>query len=426
MNAASAMAVPSNRRGEVLDEIHKYNPVCWVKEELGLELDEWQKSVLTSPHKRKVLNCARQSGKSTVAAVKALHRAVNYEHSLVLLISPSLRQSGELFRRVTEHYDSLLERPKLTEDNRLSMTLCGGSRIVSLPSSESTVRGYSNVDLIIEDEAAAVPDELHQAVFPMLAVSDGEIDLLSTPRGRVGHFFEAWQSPDWQHISVTCEQVPRISAGYLEDARRRLGSRMFAQEFECQFLDMAGAGMFRREWFEIVDDYPRDGNNARYWDLAATADGGDYTAGVRIAEQQGRYFVVDVQHVQRTPGAVEALVRQMAELDGTNLRVGMEQEPGSSGVGAVDRYAREVLKGFPFRGYHVTGPKEQRAMGFAAAAEAKNVKLVRGAWNREFLDELVSFPEGEHDDMVDACSGAFTMLNEYASIMTVGGIDFDL
>jgi predicted phage terminase large subunit-like protein len=392
--------------------LYTIDPVRWAQAEFGLTLDDWQKGYLYSPSKRKSLNCCRQSGKSTVAAVKALHRVVHKEKALVLLLSPSLRQSSELFRKVSSLYDSLPSRPKLLEDNRLSMALRGGSRIVSLPSSEATIRGYSNVDLIIEDEAAAVPDELHAAVLPMLAVSNGEIDLLSTPRGRLGHFAEAWASEDWERTLVRCEQVPRISRGFLEDMRMRLGSRMFAQEFECEFLDIAGAGMFRREWFDIVDDYPRRARSVRYWDKAATSGGGDFTAGVRMVEDQGAFYIVDVRHAQNTPGQNEALVKQTAQLDGVLVKVRMEQEPGSAGVDTIDRYQRIVLQGYDFKGVRSTGSKVERAGAFSAACEAGNVKLVRGAWNVALLDELVSFPEGEHDDQADGCSGAFNALVE--------------
>lgn len=398
------------------DLLYAIDPAKWAEAELDITLDGWQKEYLLSSSKRKALNCCRQSGKSTVAAMKALHRVIHKERALVLLVSPSLRQSSELFRKVSDLYDSLPARPPLVEDNRLSMAMRGGSRIVSLPSSEATIRGYSNVDLIIEDEAAAVPDELHQAVLPMLAISNGEIDLLSTPRGRKGHFSDAWASNEWKKTLVKAEQVPRISSEFLDDMRMRLGSRMFAQEFECEFLDTAGAGMFKREWFGIVDDWPRSANNVRYWDLAATQDGGDYTAGVRMAEHQGVFYVIDVQHVRTTPGAVERLVRLTADMDGKATKIGMEQEPGSAGKGAVDRYARMVLTGFTFKGFAPTGAKDIRAQPFAAAAEAGNVKFIRGAWNADLLDELVSFPEGDHDDQVDGCSGAFDMLTERSAL----------
>jgi len=115
---------------------------------LGFAADIWQASVLRMDSRRMLLNCSRQAGKSTVTALLAVYRAI-YRPGLTLLISPSLRQSGELFRKVREWLTLLPERPKLVEDNQLSCQLANGARIISLPSSESTIRGYSSVDLII-------------------------------------------------------------------------------------------------------------------------------------------------------------------------------------------------------------------------------------------------------------------------------------
>ena len=269
---------------------------------------------MESQERRVIFNCSRQSGKSTIAALKALHRVIFFPRSLVLLISPSLRQSSELFRKVLAFLNAMDERPKLQEESKLSITLANGSRIISLPSSEATIRGYSNAAIIIEDEAAAVPDELFHACLPMLAVSNGQYIQLSTPRGKQGHFFEAWESAKWRKIRVTAADIPRISNEYLEGARIELGSRMFAQEFLCEFLEDMEGSMFKRHWFELVTDFPTELRKVRRWDLAA--GGGDWTAGVLLGEKDGRYWILDVQHVQLAPGGNELLIQNMARLDG--------------------------------------------------------------------------------------------------------------
>jgi predicted phage terminase large subunit-like protein len=386
--------------------MHRLDPVLWVKDAIGIELDSWQAEAMRSEDRRIIFLCSRQSGKSTVAALKALHRVIFHPPSLVLLISPSLRQSSELFRKVLGYLNQLHERPKLTEENKLSITLANRSRIVSLPSSEATIRGYSNAAIIIEDEAAAVPDELYHACLPMLAVSNGQYVQLSTPRSKQGHFYDAWESGSWERIKITAASILRITTAFLEDAKKELGSRMYAQEFECVFSDDITGSMFKPEWFKIVDSVPSDLKLTRRWDMAA--GGGDFTAGVLMGMKEGRFYILDVRHGQLGPGANEKLIRQTAELDGTATPVRLEQEPGSSGVALIDRYAREVLQGFNFRGIRSTGPKVTRAAPFAAACEAGNVYLMRGPWVRPFIDELASFPLGEHDDQVDAASGAFS------------------
>lgn len=161
---------------------------------LGFIQDSWQEAVLRWAGKRLLMNCSRQSSKSTTAAILALHKALYYPKSLILLVSPSLRQSSELFRKVGEFLDRLYIRPKLVEDNKLSCTLDNKSRIISLPSTEATIGGFSGANLIIEDESARVSDDLYRAVRPMLAVSNGRLILMSTPFGKRGHFFEEWEN----------------------------------------------------------------------------------------------------------------------------------------------------------------------------------------------------------------------------------------
>jgi len=129
----------------------------------------------------------------------------------------------------------------------------------------------------------------------------------------------------------------------------------------------------------------------------------------------GVYYILDIQREQARPAQVENLIKQTAELDGKHIDIYMEQEPGASGVIVIDHYARVVLKGYSFRGYKTTGDKEVRANPVSSAAEAGNVKLLRGSWITTFLDEAELFPLGEHDDQVDAVSGAIAMLSQMPS-----------
>ena len=189
--------------------------------------------------RRSIWNCSRQTGKSTVAAVLGLHRAHYYPGSLVLLVSPSLRQSGELFRKVSDGLSQMDDAAELVEDNRLSLRLNNGSRVVSLPSNEGTIRGFSGVDLIIEDEAARVPDELYRAVRPMLAVSGGRLILMSTPFGKRGHFFEEWANggDTWERVQVKATECPRISPEFLAEEQASIGEWWYKQEYLYEFVE---------------------------------------------------------------------------------------------------------------------------------------------------------------------------------------------
>lgn len=214
------------------------DPAAFASEALGLELDDWQRGVLASTGKRDLLNVTRQGGKSTVSAALALHQALYLPGSLTILVSPSLRQSGELFRKCLELKERLPRQPELAEDNKTSLNIVGGGRIVSLPGSEATVRGFSAATLVIEDEAARVPDELYMALRPMLAVRNGRLILLSTPFGKRGHYWREWsQGTNWNRVEVPATSVPRISPGFLEEERRSMGPFWFEQEYLCQFKE---------------------------------------------------------------------------------------------------------------------------------------------------------------------------------------------
>jgi hypothetical protein len=222
-----------------VDLRHGLDPACFARGALGFNPDPWQERALRWSGKRLLLNCCRQSGKSTTAAILGLHRALFYPGSLVLLVSPSLRQSGELFRKVGEHLQRLQTAPRKVEDNRLSVTLANSSRIVSLPSTENTVRGFSGAALIIEDEAARVPDELYIAVRPMLAVSGGRLILLSTPFGKRGHFFKEYTEGgrNWERIRIPAPECPRITVEFLREERASLGDWWYRQEYMCEFVE---------------------------------------------------------------------------------------------------------------------------------------------------------------------------------------------
>lgn len=212
-----------------------------VMERLNMTPDPWQRQVLQGKQRRLLLNCCRQAGKSTVVAAYALQRAMETDDLLVLVVSPSLRQSTELFRVLRRFHDRLANAAPLRQTAQ-ELVLANGSRIVSLPCNEETIRGFSCVGLLIIDEAARVPDDLYLAVRPMLAVSGGQLICMSTPWGKRGFFYEAWQSggDDWQRIRVPAQDVPRIKPEFLAQERRTMRLAAFQQEYECSFEAMEG------------------------------------------------------------------------------------------------------------------------------------------------------------------------------------------
>ena len=203
---------------------------------LGLDPDPWQERLLRSDSPRVLLNCSRQSGKSTMSGVIALHRALYFPGSLVLCLAPSERQSKELFAKVSDAYRRVRGTPAPASDRKLGMQLPNGSRIEALPGSEKTVRGFSGAALLIVDEAARIDDELYYAVRPMLAVSGGSLVMLTTPYGKRGVFFEEWTGGrGWDRYEVPADECPRITPGFLEEERATLPARVYRQEYCCSF-----------------------------------------------------------------------------------------------------------------------------------------------------------------------------------------------
>jgi hypothetical protein len=241
-----------------LDLAHALDAVAFAIDRLGFHPDVWQALVLRSTALWILLNCCRQSGKSTTTAILALHAAL-YDPGLILLVSPSLRQSKELFKKVVAFLRDLLPAVVLEEDNKSSLTMANGSRIVSLPGEPDTIRGFSAPKLIILDEAAYVSDDMVAALAPMLAISNGRLIEMSSPNGRRGNFFENWEhAAGVERIRIVGSECPRISAEFLEQQRQKLGPILFSQEFEGAFID-AESSAFSSELIAnaLVDDFER-------------------------------------------------------------------------------------------------------------------------------------------------------------------------
>ncbi|HET8547479.1 MAG TPA: terminase family protein [Bryobacteraceae bacterium] len=219
------------------------DPVMFARDRLGFDPDARQEAVLRARTKRGLLNCTRQWGKSTVTAAKAVHRAWTAPGSLVLVVSRAQRQSGEFVRKAAEFVRRLGVRARGDGDNEISLLLPNGSRIVGIPGMEATVRGFSAVNLLLIDEAAKVPDELYDAVTPMIAVGGGDLWLMSTPNGRRGFFWEEWARGGdmWMRVSVPATECPRIPEWFLAEERRRKTERVFRQEYMCEFADTEAA-----------------------------------------------------------------------------------------------------------------------------------------------------------------------------------------
>jgi hypothetical protein len=211
---------------------------CLIAHDCGIRPDPWQGELLRTRPRRSLLLCSRQSGKSTVTALGALDCAIYQPGSLTLILSPSQRQSAEMHRTIMGYHARLEGAPALNAESVLKSEFLNGSRILALPGTEKTIRGFAAADLCIIDEAARVEDELLAAVRPMLATSNGRLIALSTPAGKRGWFFEAWmQGDDWHRTKVAASDCPRITQAFLDEELRGLGAQRFSEEYGLEFLD---------------------------------------------------------------------------------------------------------------------------------------------------------------------------------------------
>ena len=206
----------------------------------GVTPDAWQAELLRTDAQEMILLCSRQTGKSTVSSVLAVHEANYGPPAPTLVLSPSLRQSKELHRKIRERCQVLgRETLAIETETTLEIEFANGARIICLPGKEETVRGFSGVRLLVVDEASRVSDLLYNAIRPMLAVSGGRIILLSTPFGKRGFFYREWTDggPNWHRVKITADKCPRIDPEWLAQERMRIGDWWYRQEYGCEFID---------------------------------------------------------------------------------------------------------------------------------------------------------------------------------------------
>lgn len=170
-----------------------------------------------------------------------------------------------------------------------------------------------------------------------------------------------------------------------------------------------GGGLFKRDWFKIVDVMPTMAQRVRGWDTAATEGAGDYTVGVRMSRVGSMFYIEDVVRGQLSPHGVDSLMLRTSQLDSVSCKQREEREGGSAGKAVADSRAK-TLVGYDYRSVTLGGDKVTRAGPFRSQVEAGNVALVKAPWNETYLNELCTFPTGKHDDQVDASSCAFNSL----------------
>ena len=397
---------------------------------------------------RLIINVPPRSGKTEVAVVNFMAWGMGlFPDSEFIHASYSKRLATANTYAVralmqSQEYRLLFPWTALQDDSRAKdefRTAQGG--IIYATGSDGTITGYGAGKMRDGFGGAIIVDDPHkagEAASPVMRanVIDWFQTTMETRKNRPdtpiilvmqrlheddlsGFLLGGGNGEEWDHVVIPAigddglsfweEQFP------LEDLRRREAANpyVFAGQFQ-QIPAPKGGGMFPVDRFQVVEHPPAPSDIAdsvRYWDKAGTADGGAFTAGALMHKlKDGRFCISDVRRGQWGALDREKMIRQTAELDGKAVRIAVEQEPGSGGKESAEATIRN-LSGWIVKADKPTGDKEVRAEPYAAQVQGGNVQIVRGAWNRAFLDEHEMFPNGKFKDQVDAAGAAFGMLH---------------
>lgn len=371
-----------------------------------------QLEFLTSPALYRGYVGGRGAGKSFVGALDLIQRAL--PNRLYMAAAPTYPLMRDATLRT--FLDLGYQTNRIEDFRRADMTatLRNGAEVIfrSADDPDRTMRG-PNLSGAWFDEGSVMDKKALDLTLAALREGGlrGWLTVTFTPRGK-GHWtydFFAQQSPDVALYHSRSIDNPFLPGGFTEGLRSQYTSAFAEQEIEGRFIDPVGR-IAKREWFPVIGARPTGGRWVRAWDFAATVSTqADWTVGALMTNAGGLWTVAHVVRAQVAGGQVEALVKQTAAQDGPSVQIALEQEPGSSGK-IASSYLTRALAGYNVRSVTVTGDKVSRAMPFLAQAEAGNVRLVAGPWVAPWLDEVIGFPDGAHDDQVDATAHAFNAM----------------
>jgi len=371
-----------------------------------------QIEVAQSSARFKVICAGRRGGKTRLAVVAGLAELL--QHGAVMWVAPSYDKAN-IGWRLFEELCSQLPMIELRRGERRIIEPGGGWLSVLSADSEGGLRG-EGASLAVVDEAAHVRDFIRiweQELRPALTDRKGKAMFISTPKG-FNHFYEMFrlgqQGGEWQSWQFSSYDNPFLDPTEIDAAKAQLPTLVFRQEYMAEFVQLKG-NMFFRTYFEVVESHPGLTVQARHWDLAAsTKVRADFSCGVRIGlDMDGNAYILDCVRGRWEWPALVRVIAQTALADGSTVQQSVETTGTQKGM--LDLLLAEPsLAAVPFRGIAPVADKITRANTWLARAEQNKVKLLRGEWNAAWLDEICAFPEAEHDDQVDATSGAFATI----------------
>jgi len=418
-----------------------------------LPISQVQADFLASDASITAMVCGRGGGKTFIGSYRIITRAKNGDQWMA--VSPdagvSLETTVPTFIENCEKLNCLNRTVMSPYPKIWWETFDGGEAEIVFRSAEKPdkLRGPNKSGLWL-DEASYQPIDAMRIARATLRRGGkmGPTILTMTPRGRSHWTFELCYSrgdgteenaeiiqgipyvpkPHVKLIQASTNDNPFLPPEFFDSMALELSPLLAAQELGGQFIDIDGL-MFRREWFQPVDNAPREALRVRYWDKAAsTISTSSFTAGIRVSRcPRGLFYIEDVVRGQWSPADRDTVILQTAQADadefGGEVLIYAEQEGGSGGKEVMQQMIK-MLAGFPVYRDLASGSAQRnvggvklpgqakitRAQPMAAQAEAGNVRLVKGPWNSEFLSEFSAFPESSQADQVDAASAALNRL----------------
>ena len=346
------------------------------------------------------------SGKSRAGAVEALRQP----RSVGMILAPTYPMLRDATLRSVADLAQRGEIVRSWHQTEMRMELLNGSTILFRSADDPDRLRGPNLSWFWLDEAAMMDHDVWLIMLGRLRVAPGRAWITTTPRGR-NWVWQTWQggNEDYALIRSSSRDNHYLPESFVATLEASYTAAFAAQEISGEFIEPEGA-MFKRDWLRVVDAAPPGLRWARYWDLAtSTKTSADYTASAAVAmADDGTLYVRDmVRGRWEWPDARGILVQTMLREPQTIHAV----EEAMHGLAALQELRRDRdLAGVTLRGVKPRGDKIQRAMPWAARAEAGKVKIVAGPWVRAFIDEVTAFPSGPHDDQVDSVSGAIPLL----------------
>ena len=399
---------------------------------LDISLLPWQQEVMESDARFKVVAAGRRTGKSYLAAISLILKALDGKDGKVFYVAPTQGQARDImWHTLFEIAGEIIERSHV---NNLEITLAGGNTIFLKGADRpDTLRGVSLKYLVLDEYAFCKPDVFDNILRPALADKQGEMLAIGTPEGR-NHFYEMYTGAahwdNWDCFHFTSFDNPLVPKSEIEHARQTLPSYAFHQEFMASF-DARTGSLFDPENF-IYHDESKSGDYYISIDLAGFKQQGQRKAkkrdnsaiAITRVSQDGRWWVDDIIYGQWSLDETCQKIFDAVEKY-KPIKVGMERGIAQQ---AVMSPMSDLMRrrGRLFRVELLThgNQKKEDRIAWALAGRFENgmISLKKAEWNTRFCDEAANFPSTlVHDDLLDALA----YCDQIAQVAYLDGIDLE-